>query len=347
MTRRSVLARTRKKATRWLGDLAFGDIRKIRAEHRVDLRRMLRLIVRAIGARLSGNRERQRKIRRLMALHLLQGEAETLTYRVSGTEWTTHAHGSITKRLFAHGGYQLQEMEGVIAWLDHHGRPLAERAVLVNVGANVGSTAIPLVQKTGLSILAVEPDPGNFELLERNVRRNGLTDRIRTIHAAITSKPGEVSLVTTSDPALSEVESGGSVQGWGEGRPESVFRVPGKTLDQLIGEEGIVPESIGLVWSDTQGHEAQVIESGRSLWAAGVPCFVELWPPGLRAHGGSEAFVRAVKESFDRLIERTPLRDVGTAAEPRSIDAIEDVLKELEPSDHSDALLLPGNFRQS
>ncbi len=333
--------------SRWFGNLVFGDIQKIRAEDRVDLRKMLRLIVRAVGARLSGNKEKQRKIRRLTALHLLQGEAESLTYRVSGNEWTTHAHGSITRRVFAHGGYQLLEMEGVIAWLNDHGRPVSERAVLVNIGANVGSTAIPLAQKTSLSILAVEPDPSNFELLVRNVTRNGFSDKVRLIHAAITSKPGEVSLVTTSDPALSEVKTGGSLQGWGEGQPDKVFQVPAKTLDQLVDEEGIAPETVGFVWSDTQGHEAQILESGRSLWAAGVPCFMELWPPGLRAHGGSESFVRLVKENFDRLIERTPLRDQGAAAEPRPISAIADVLNELGSDDHSDALFLPENFRQS
>lgn len=314
--------------------------------HPVNIRKILKLIVRGAGAKISGNKEKQKKMSRLIALQLLQGQAETLTYRVSGTEWTTHAHGAITRRLFAHGGYQLLEMEGIIAWFNDHGRPVSERAILVNIGANVGSTAIPLAQKTGLSILAVEPDPGNFELLERNVTRNGFSDKIRLIHAAITSKPGEVSLVTTADPACSEVKTGGSVQGWGEGQPDNVFQVPAKTLDQLVDEEGIAPEAVGFVWSDTQGHEAQVIESGRSLWAAGVPCFVELWPPGLRAHGGSESFVRLVKENFDRLIERTRLRDQGTAAEPRPIAAIEDVLNELRFY-HSDALFLPENFRQS
>lgn len=244
-------------------------------------RKILKLLIRAFGGKLSGNKERLKKNSRLITLQLLQGQVEALTYRVSGIEWTTHAHGTVTQRLFAGGGYQLEDMDGVIAWLNNHGRPIVEKSFLVNIGANIGSTAIPLVQKTGLSVLAVEPDPGNFEYLERNVIRNGLSDKIRLVHAAITSEPGEVSLVTTSDPAWSEVKTSGAVQGYGERRPEdNAFRVPGRRLDELVDEEGIASESVGFVWSDTQGHEAHVIELGRSLWSLACPASRNSGRPG-------------------------------------------------------------------
>ena len=109
-------------------------------------------------------------------------------------------------------------------------------------------------------------------------------------------------------------------------------------------EQGIAPESVRCVWSDTQGHVAHVIESGRSLWSAGVRCFAELWPPGLKAHTGMDWFVQLVTENFDQLIERTPLRNEGAAAQPLPITEIEAVMNDWKGQ--SDALFLPVNFRE-
>ncbi len=68
--------------------------------------------------------------------------------------------------------------------------------------------------------------------------------------------------------------------------------------------------------------------------------FVELWPPGLRAHGGIEAFVETATQFFGGLIPKRELVDHGDSAEPRSIEELGAVLAELGER-HTDALLLP------
>ncbi len=304
---------------------------------------MLKWVFRSLGARAARDDARLKKNRRLAALHLLQGEADTITYRVEGTVWTTHAHGTITRRLFAGRGHHAAELSGVLAWLAGNGRPVDLCTAVVNVGANVGSIALPLAQTTGLRVVAVEPDPENFGLLQQNVRQNELGERIYCVNAAVTSEPGEAWLATTSDPAWSEVETAGAKQGWGERAPDGRVRVPAQTLEGILAELAIAPAAIGLVWSDTQGHEGQVVESGRALWAAGVPLFAELWPPGLRTHGDVDAFVATMGAHFDRFVLRDPLREKGAEAPTQAVDRLADVLADLGEG-HTDALFLPRTF---
>ena len=67
---------------------------------------------------------------------------------------------------------------------------------IIDLGANVGySSAYFLSAFPGSSVIAVEPDPANFDLLQRNMTPYG--DRAATIQAGIWSHPTRLSLVDT------------------------------------------------------------------------------------------------------------------------------------------------------
>lgn len=69
--------------------------------------------------------------------------------------------------------------------------PLREGAVVVDIGANVGTFAVWLAKMHSVSrIIAVEPDPTNIRFLERNMQANGLTNivPVRMACAAMTGK---------------------------------------------------------------------------------------------------------------------------------------------------------------
>ena len=73
-----------------------------------------------------------------------------------------------------------------------------------------------------------------------------------------------------------------------------------ETISALVGEvlsaEGVAPDDVAIVWSDTQGSELATIETGDALWTAGVPLFSEFWVDGLDAHGGIDAAVGGRQE---------------------------------------------------
>jgi FkbM family methyltransferase len=304
----------------------------------------LRIARRALFAYLRRDHQGfERHWRRLLFLSA-RGHVETLTFRRGETTWTVPVStDSVAKNLFVEGAHQGRETRAVLAWLKERGHLGAQRSTLVDVGANLGAPSIPIALATGKQVLAIEPMPSNFELLRRNVESNGLGDRVICLQAAISVTPGEVEMVWHPRGGNCEVRSEGSLQGFGTlGSEHRTLRVPALPLDDALQAQGIAPEEVAAVWSDTQGYERQVMASGKPLWTAGAALFVELWPQGLRVHGGIEPFVETATQCFRHMILRKELLKQGAAAKPRPIEQLGTVLEKLGDR-HTDALLLPGS----
>src|SRR2546427_5264926 len=94
--------------------------------------------------------------------------------------------------------------------------------VVVDVGAHIGRYALRAAARAS-KVIAVEPDPSNFSLLERNVRLNGFSNVVLVPHA-LSSRPGTQALwlaasgdtgTSSVDPAASSARGGGQLRGGG------------------------------------------------------------------------------------------------------------------------------------
>lgn len=307
----------------------------------MDLRRRWTLGLRQVRARLRGDRSAVDRIRRKREFERLRDGQDLVTFDRDGIRWTvfTSDHG-VSRSLFVDGGHQAPSQGGVLAWLARHAPDLLRRSTIVDVGANLGTPAIPLARATGCGVLAIEPMPDSFELLERNVGQNATARPILCRRAAVAAEPGLLPMVWQPDRGKCEVLAPGSTQGFGRRGPKTrVIEVPATPLDRLVAQEGLGPADVAFVWSDTQGFEREVVASGHGLWAAGVPLYVELWPDGLRAHGGVEPFVAEIVRAFDRLVLRDDLVASGADARIRPVAELPALLAALERD--TDALFLP------
>ena len=96
----------------------------------------------------------------------------------------------------------------------------------------------------------------------------------------------------------------------------STFDVRVEPLADALTRRGVATDELLPVWSDTQGSEASVVESGRAIWSSGVPLFVEVWPRGLAMHGTRVRFVELVESEFDVFVPSSALlRDGAKAVE--------------------------------
>ena len=154
----------------------------------------IRSLSRSARAWLRGDAEELRRQRRVRALHLLEGEAERMTFRRGDLQWTTYVKDYISRRLFIRGEYQVKEIKALMDWLSGPRGPDAARAIIVDAGANIGTTALPMARMTDKRIIAIEPVPSNFELLQRNVEDNGLADRITCVQMAVGLEPGTLQM---------------------------------------------------------------------------------------------------------------------------------------------------------
>src|SRR5438128_1166579 len=105
-------------------------------------------------------------IRRRLALEYLSRFRHEITFKRNGFAWTGPPTCTITRAIFIDGQHQDIYIDMLHKWI----KP--QCPVIVNVGANVGDTALPLT-RTGKRVIAIEPSPETFARLERNVRANG------------------------------------------------------------------------------------------------------------------------------------------------------------------------------
>src|SRR2546430_7542492 len=104
--------------------------------------------------------------------------------------------------------------------------PLATRSfqvaagdVVVDVGAHIGRYALRAAARAS-KVIAIEPDPSNFILLEQNVRLNGFSNVVVVPHA-LSSRAGTRALwlAASGDTGTSSVDPNASSARGGGGRP--------------------------------------------------------------------------------------------------------------------------------
>ena len=99
---------------------------------------------------------------------------------------------------------ELAELGGAIERLKTTGRPF----VFIDIGANVGLFSLFVAAKAGpqARIIAIEPEPGNFERLTFNIESNGALP-ITPLALALGDRDGEVAI------ALNRRDRGGTSRG--------------------------------------------------------------------------------------------------------------------------------------
>ena len=183
-----------------------------------------------------------------------------------GLTWTVPAGNIITTSLYVSGEYEGAKISGLLSWLTTHGYDVGPDRVAVDLGANVGTTTLPLAQV--MHVLAVEPVPTTFDFLTHNIAQNGYDDRVVALRTAIGEKSGCVHMVTPSH---------GSSHIVAQATDDSIS-VPAAPLMELLDQGGVAAADVAFVWSDTEGTENAVVRTGEPLWDRGVPLFAEVWP---------------------------------------------------------------------
>jgi FkbM family methyltransferase len=142
--------------------------------------------------------------------------------------------------------------------------------LVVDVGANIGTTSLAAVEFGAKRVIAVEPEPRNFRLLRANVALNGLEQIVTPINVAA----GEQD--RTSTLYLSPVNSGDhrlqGEEGWDE------ITVQTRTLEGVLKQSKIDHRDVSLLWLDVQGAELAVLRGARQV--LGTPLVFE-WAPVL------------------------------------------------------------------
>jgi FkbM family methyltransferase len=170
----------------------------------------------------------------------------------------------------------------------------------LDIGAHIGVGTLALARLVGPTgcVLAFEPEPGNFALLEANVRLNGY-DNVVLHKAAVSNRQGDAFLHLSGDNAGGHFLEN-SMNG------DCTIPVPTIILDEFLEPN----ERVDFIKLDIQGTETAALQGMKRLLGRqqrGV-FIVKFWPAGLlRAGSNSEELL----ESLSRLGFRMYMIDEG------------------------------------
>ncbi|MFP6900534.1 MAG: FkbM family methyltransferase, partial [Opitutales bacterium] len=147
---------------------------------------------------------------------------------------------------------------------------------VLDVGANIGyytTLFSRLVGSTG-SVVAFEPDPTNFSLLEKNCKANGCKN-VKLENLALSDQGGVAKL------HLSEVNRGDHRMSSSDTNLETI-EIKTVRLDDFLNQE----RAFDLLKMDIQGHEFHALKGmGDLLNQEGLIMVMEFWPKALREAG--------------------------------------------------------------
>jgi len=167
-----------------------------------------------------------------------------------------HWQGSLA---YALGLYEPEAMQSIRRLVD-------AGDCCIDVGANLGYYTISLanwVGPTGL-VVAFEPFPGNFAILEKNVHLNQLQNVILE-PSALSDCNGSLQLIYGVEEQFSATPS---VGGYAVEGDRVSIKVPTRRLDDYVAGLGRAP---GFIKIDVEGAELAVLEGARRTLAAVRP----------------------------------------------------------------------------
>lgn len=119
----------------------------------------------------------------------------------------------------------------------------------LDVGGNIGTFVMSVLENApDVSVVSVEPEPGNFEVLELNVLENSLSDRVTALNAAVVGK------VTSPTVPLYLGSSPGSYSLITK-RGRDVMEVPVLSINDLLRDH-----SVNCLKLDCEGAEFEIIQ---------------------------------------------------------------------------------------
>ncbi|MFP3287928.1 MAG: FkbM family methyltransferase [Acidilobus sp.] len=147
-----------------------------------------------------------------VSINIIPGGASLEVNGISAA-FNFHCVSSAFADVFIKGEYEVPEALSGLKGRD-----------VIDVGANVGDTALYFVLNGARKVIAVEPLPNVAKCAEENVRLSSVTDKVKVINAALSDEPVSV-------PCDYDVSSSG---GFSTIKGSGPCRVPDVTLSDLI-----------------------------------------------------------------------------------------------------------------
>ncbi len=163
--------------------------------------------------------------------------------------------------------------------------------IVVDVGAHMGKYTIIASKRVGANgkVIAIEAHPGNYEMLNHNIKLNGLTNVI-PLNYAVYSKESKIKLYMPDEESgytmhhsvmFNYLSSKYPLQGKDN---EKFIEVNANTLDNLLQKNGI--SQVNWIKIDVEGAEFEVLKGSANILSTSkdISLLIEIHNPGDTNH---------------------------------------------------------------
>ena len=174
---------------------------------------------------------------------------------------------------------------------------VATNDVFVDIGAHIGSYAIPIA-KNAQKVIAFEPNKDSFDLLTKNIALNHLTN-IEAHNIAVSKKRGAVSFIYGHESIYSMImdsDQSTNVEVTENAKPNNnnIHLVNTTDLDSALSKE----DRVDWIKIDVEGHEVDALEGAIQTIRIHKPkIIIEIWPKNM-------AKIKTMVHSFGYSIEQ-------------------------------------------
>ena len=148
--------------------------------------------------------------------------------------------------------------------IEHNFTP-KEGDIVIDVGAHIGPYTLKASKRVGLNgkVIAIEADPENFDILNRNIQLNKLTNVIALNYAAY-SKEDKIKLYLLKEKNHL-TQNINTVMTDRANNEKKFVEVQANTLDYLLQSNGIKHEQVNWIKIDVEGAEFDVLKGAKNI----------------------------------------------------------------------------------
>ena len=135
---------------------------------------------------------------------------------------------------------------------------------VVDIGAHMGKYTLIASMCVGANgkVIAIEAHPGNYEMLNRNIKLNGLTN-VTTLNFAVYSKEGKIKLYMPGEKSNRTIYN--TLISTRATDEEKFVEVNADTLDDLLQNNEISCANVNWIKIDVEGAELEVLKGAHNI----------------------------------------------------------------------------------
>ena len=167
--------------------------------------------------------------------------------------------------------YRPNTLDKMVLWeqwgaKDYQTVTVKEGDVVIELGGHIGTSTLNYSHLVGPrgTVYAIEALPENFEILKRNIARNGITN-VKAYNLAIVGDPKIEHITLNTNP----YNSGGHSIFQMSVDAEATFDCPAMTLEAFVRRERI--DRIDILQMDIEGAEFDILLNGDKALLASIP----------------------------------------------------------------------------